>query len=109
MKRKRRAELIHEVFFKEDIVVDGMHRNSVPLTRVVGSPMLVIVEPKAGIFVYNRSFDLVFRIENEFQNANNVNLEIAQDIYNKMIFVIEVREDVVEAKKIVQDNLDNLG
>ncbi|GJZ85751.1 hypothetical protein Tco_0651090 [Tanacetum coccineum] len=29
-KRKRRAELIHEVFVKENFIVDGMQRNLVP-------------------------------------------------------------------------------
>nr|GEZ96212.1 hypothetical protein [Tanacetum cinerariifolium] len=36
-KRKRRAEIIKEVFVKENIVVDGMHRNLVPPEAVVGS------------------------------------------------------------------------
>ncbi|GJV81697.1 hypothetical protein Tco_1517567 [Tanacetum coccineum] len=33
LKRKRRAELIHEVFVKEDIMVDRMHENLVPPLR----------------------------------------------------------------------------
>nr|GEU87597.1 NADPH--cytochrome P450 reductase [Tanacetum cinerariifolium] len=53
MKRKRRAEVIHEVFIKEDTVVDGMHMNLVPPAGVVGSSELVIVEHEASIFVYN--------------------------------------------------------
>ncbi|GKB30080.1 hypothetical protein Tco_0869481 [Tanacetum coccineum] len=89
IKRKRRAEVIHEVFVKENIMVDGMHMNLIPLVGVVGSPGLVIVKPEAGIF-----------------NAINVNSETIQDMCNKMIYVIEPREDVVEARKIVQDNLD---
>ncbi|GJR27507.1 hypothetical protein Tco_1103739 [Tanacetum coccineum] len=36
-KRKRSSELIKEVFVKEDIVVDGMHRNLVPPLGVVPS------------------------------------------------------------------------
>nr|GEU33160.1 retrovirus-related Pol polyprotein from transposon TNT 1-94 [Tanacetum cinerariifolium] len=47
MKRKRRAEVIHKVFVKEDIVVNGMHRNLVPPIGVVSSPGLVIDEIKA--------------------------------------------------------------
>nr|GEV87846.1 hypothetical protein [Tanacetum cinerariifolium] len=60
-KRKRRAEVIHEVFVKRNIVVDGMHRNLVPPIRVVGSAWLAINEPEFGIFVDNESFDLVFK------------------------------------------------
>ncbi|GKA27945.1 hypothetical protein Tco_0714113 [Tanacetum coccineum] len=112
MKRKREAEVMYEVFVKEDIMVDRMHRNLVPPARVVGSPGLVIIELEASIFFYNGSFDLVFQKDNEFhlattpqliriQNAINVNSEIAQDMYNKMIYVIEAREDVVESRKIL--------
>ncbi|GKA51844.1 hypothetical protein Tco_0745040 [Tanacetum coccineum] len=48
MKRKRIVKVIHEVFIKEDIVVDGMHRFLVPPAGVVGSPGLVIAEPEAA-------------------------------------------------------------
>nr|GEY82661.1 hypothetical protein [Tanacetum cinerariifolium] len=58
MKKKKRAEVIHKVFIKEDIVIDEMHMNLVPPTRVVGSHGLVNTKPEAGIFVYNESFDL---------------------------------------------------
>ncbi|GJS35436.1 hypothetical protein Tco_0533818 [Tanacetum coccineum] len=121
MKRKRRAKVIHEVFVKEDIMVDGMHKNFVPPTGVVGSPGLVIVEPHAADQVIHEVFvkeDITVdgmhknfipptrvvgspRLLIKIQNDINVNLEIAQDMYNKMIYVIEAREDVVEARKIV--------
>ncbi|GJT14814.1 hypothetical protein Tco_0873520 [Tanacetum coccineum] len=68
-KRKRRTELIHEVFGKEIIVVDGMHRNLVPHVGVVRSVGLVINEPKSGILCYNGNFNLVFQRENEFHLA----------------------------------------
>nr|GEZ86603.1 hypothetical protein [Tanacetum cinerariifolium] len=35
-KRKRMVEIIKDVFFKDGIVVDGMHRNLVPSEGVVG-------------------------------------------------------------------------
>nr|GEU98968.1 retrovirus-related Pol polyprotein from transposon TNT 1-94 [Tanacetum cinerariifolium] len=59
-KKKRSSKLIKEVFVKEDIVMDGMHRNLVLPSRVVPSEGLVISEPESGIFFYNGSFDLVF-------------------------------------------------
>ncbi|GJS31988.1 hypothetical protein Tco_0492608 [Tanacetum coccineum] len=64
-KRKRRAEVIHEVFFKDNGVVDGMHRNLVPPTGVVRSLGLVIDELE----------DLI-----RIQNAINVNSKTAQDM-----------------------------
>ncbi|GJV38099.1 hypothetical protein Tco_1410576 [Tanacetum coccineum] len=50
-KRKKRAEVIHEVFVKDNVVVDKMHRNLVPPAGVVGSVGLVIDEPEARFFV----------------------------------------------------------
>ncbi|GJR55698.1 hypothetical protein Tco_1406219 [Tanacetum coccineum] len=50
-----------EVFLKEDIVVDGMHRNLTLPEGVIGKIGQVIREPEAEIFVYNGSFDLVFQ------------------------------------------------
>ncbi|GJR59843.1 retrovirus-related pol polyprotein from transposon TNT 1-94 [Tanacetum coccineum] len=50
-KRKRMAEVIHELFVKENVVVDGMHRKLVLPARVVGSLGLVIDESEARIFV----------------------------------------------------------
>ncbi|GKC16836.1 hypothetical protein Tco_1013618 [Tanacetum coccineum] len=58
--------IIKEVFVKENIVVDGMHRNLVPPPRVVPSEGLVIKEPESGILFYNGNFDLVFQREEEF-------------------------------------------
>ncbi|GJX98735.1 hypothetical protein Tco_0355754 [Tanacetum coccineum] len=48
MKRKRRAEVIQEVFVKEKIVAGGMLRNLTPPAGVVGSHRLVINEPEAA-------------------------------------------------------------
>ncbi|GJW64166.1 hypothetical protein Tco_0116050 [Tanacetum coccineum] len=110
-KRKRTSEIIKAVFVKENIIVDGMHRNMTPPPWVVPSEGLVIKEPKAGIFFYNGNFDLVFQREEEFhlattpqlikiQNSTKLNIEIAEDMYQKMILAIEARDDVVEARKI---------
>ncbi|GKD50611.1 hypothetical protein Tco_1279587, partial [Tanacetum coccineum] len=119
-KIRRSSEIIKEVFVKEDIMVDGMHRNLVPPPGVVGSKGLVIKEPESGIFFYNGKFDLVFQREEEFHLATTAQLIRIQstikrdtpegkEMYKKMEFVIEARNDVVEARKIVKDNLDNLG
>nr|GEY41935.1 hypothetical protein [Tanacetum cinerariifolium] len=52
-KKKRSSEILHEVFVKENVVVDGMHRNIIPPPGVKGRKGLVIKEPKSGIFCYN--------------------------------------------------------
>ncbi|GJV83502.1 hypothetical protein Tco_1523400 [Tanacetum coccineum] len=84
----------------EDIVVNEMHRNLAPPPGVVPSEGLVISEPESGIFFYSDNFDL---------NAIKIDSEKADEMYRKMIYVIEARDDCVEARKIVQDNLDNLA
>ncbi|GKC19562.1 hypothetical protein Tco_1021712 [Tanacetum coccineum] len=119
-KRKRRAVVIREVFVKKNIVVDGVHRNLVSLIGVVGSAWLAINEPEFGIFIDNGSFDLVFQRESEFhlvttiqliriQNAIKMDSMIAREMYDKMIYVIEAMDDIIEARKIIQDKLDNMG
>ncbi|GJW65032.1 hypothetical protein Tco_0116916 [Tanacetum coccineum] len=50
-KRKRKIELIHDVFVKESIVVYGMQRNLTLPEGVVGKAGMVIKEPEAGIFL----------------------------------------------------------
>ncbi|GKB06592.1 hypothetical protein Tco_0834825 [Tanacetum coccineum] len=105
---------IKEVFVKENIVVDGMHKNLVPPEEVVGSNGLMIREPK--IFMYNDNFNLVFQREEEFHLATTAQLirvpyaiKIdyieAREMFDKMVYVIEARNNVVEVRKIRQDNL----
>nr|GEW76021.1 retrovirus-related Pol polyprotein from transposon TNT 1-94 [Tanacetum cinerariifolium] len=91
-KRKRSSKLIKEVFVKEDIVMDGIHKKLVPPSRAVGFRWLVIREPESRIFFYNGNFDT----------------PEGKEMYNKLEFIIETRNDVVEARKIIKDNLDNL-
>ncbi|GKA57420.1 hypothetical protein Tco_0756608 [Tanacetum coccineum] len=43
------------------------------------------------------------------QNAIKVDSVIAQEMFDKMIYVIEARDDIVEARKIIHENLDDLG
>ncbi|GKB71546.1 hypothetical protein Tco_0932958 [Tanacetum coccineum] len=102
-----------EVFLKEDIIVDGVYRNLTPPEGVIRSAGLVIREPKSGIFVYNGNFDLVFQRESKFhletKNIIKVELVIAREMYDKMIYVIEASPDFIEAREVVQKNLDDLG
>nr|GEX51600.1 hypothetical protein [Tanacetum cinerariifolium] len=74
MKRKRRYELIHEVFVKENIIVDGMQRNLTLPKGVVGKAGMVIKEPKARIFLYNGDYDLVFQRRSEYALASTPQL-----------------------------------
>ncbi|GJR67379.1 hypothetical protein Tco_0013444 [Tanacetum coccineum] len=73
-KRKRSSEILNEVFVKEDIVVDRMHKNLIHPLKVEGRKRLVITEPGSGVFFYNGSFDLVFQREEEFHLATTPQL-----------------------------------
>ncbi|GJR09136.1 hypothetical protein Tco_0791788 [Tanacetum coccineum] len=73
-KRRKSSKILKEVFMKEDVVVDGMHRNLVRPLRVKGRKGLVIREPEYGIFFYNGNFDLVFQREEEFHQATTAQL-----------------------------------
>ncbi|GJX29298.1 hypothetical protein Tco_0237377 [Tanacetum coccineum] len=119
-KRKRSSEILQEVFVKENVVVDGMHKNIIPPPGVEGRNGLVIREPKSGIFYYNGNFDLAFQREEEFHLATTSQLirlhdaiqrgtPEAEEMFKKIGLTIEARDDVDQARKIVQDNLDGLG
>ncbi|GJY61041.1 hypothetical protein Tco_0461698 [Tanacetum coccineum] len=73
-KRKRSSEILKEVFMKEDIVVDEMHKNLIPPPRVKGSRGLVIRKQESEIFFYSGNFDLVFQREEEFHLTTTAQL-----------------------------------
>ncbi|GJU89153.1 hypothetical protein Tco_1301576 [Tanacetum coccineum] len=119
-KKRKRLEFIKEVFVTEDVRVDGMNRNLIPPPRVVPIDGLVIEEPESGIVFMNRNTNIAFQRESEFyltptvqliriQNQIRVDSEIANEMFRKMNYVIEVRDDCIEARETVAKNLDNLG
>ncbi|GJZ04492.1 hypothetical protein Tco_1281370 [Tanacetum coccineum] len=110
-KKRKRSEKLQEVFVKEDIVVDGMHRNLIPPLGVIGRRGMIIYEPKAGIFYYNGNFDLAFQRESEFHLATTPQLirlqpditrgaPEAEDMYNLLSLTIKARNDAEEARKL---------
>nr|GEU75700.1 hypothetical protein [Tanacetum cinerariifolium] len=76
-KKRKRTELIKEVFVTENVKVDGMDRNLIPPPRIMPIQGLVLNEPESGIFFMN-------------MNTN-----------------IEARSDYIKAREIVEKNLDN--
>ncbi|GJT03552.1 hypothetical protein Tco_0824721 [Tanacetum coccineum] len=92
-KRKRRFEVLKEVFLKEDIMVDGMYRNLTVPKGVIKKSGLVIKEPEVGIFLYNGCFDMVFQ---------------RRKVYDESIYEIESMPDFIEARDIAAHNLDDL-
>ncbi|GJT03946.1 hypothetical protein Tco_0838408 [Tanacetum coccineum] len=119
-KKRKKTEILKEVFVTKNITVDGMQRNLIPPPGVVSIEGLVINKPELGIFFMNRNTDIAFQRESEFhltptvqliriQNQIKVDSEIADAMFKKMIYVIEAMSDCIEARKIVEKNLDNLG
>ncbi|GJX40749.1 hypothetical protein Tco_0255739 [Tanacetum coccineum] len=103
MKRKRRTDLIHEVFVKKNIIMDGMQRNLTLPEGVVGKAGMVIKEPEAEIFLYNGNFDLVFQRRSEYalastpqliriQNQIKIDYEYDQQVYDELIYETELAE-----------------
>ncbi|GJV32408.1 hypothetical protein Tco_1392808 [Tanacetum coccineum] len=60
-KKRKRTEFLKEMFVTEDIRVDGMNMNLIPLPGVVPIEGLVIKEPESRIFFMNRNTDLAFQ------------------------------------------------
>ncbi|GKF28474.1 hypothetical protein Tco_0094816, partial [Tanacetum coccineum] len=83
-KRKRTAEIIKEGMSKTTLWLMGCIRENE--FHLANTPLLIRI-----------------------QNVINVNSETTKEMYNRMIYAIHGRDDVVEAKKIKQHNLDNLG
>ncbi|GJZ24046.1 hypothetical protein Tco_0561505 [Tanacetum coccineum] len=97
----------------------GKSSNLIP-PKVEGSRGRVIREPELDIFYYNGNFDLAFQSEEEFHLASIAQLirikdgiqrgtPEAEEMFKKMEMAIEAMDDVIQARKIVQDNLDGLG
>nr|GEV88377.1 retrovirus-related Pol polyprotein from transposon TNT 1-94 [Tanacetum cinerariifolium] len=112
-KIKRSSEILTEVFKKKDVVVGS------PL-GVEGRKGLVIEEPELGVFFYNGNFDLVFQREKEFHLATTPQLIRLQngilrwtpegeEFFKKIELTIEARDEANHTRKIIQDNLHELG
>ncbi|GKC32186.1 hypothetical protein Tco_1039480 [Tanacetum coccineum] len=119
-KKRKKTKFIKEMFVTEDARVDRMNRNLIPPPGVVPIEGLVIKEPESGIFYMNKNTDVVFQRESEFhltltvqliriQNQIKVDSKIASEMFTKMIYVIEARNDCNKVREIVEKNLDNLG
>ncbi|GJZ52596.1 hypothetical protein Tco_0607111 [Tanacetum coccineum] len=119
-KKRKRTELIKEVFITEDVIVAGMDRNLIPPSGVMPIQGPVINEPKSGIFFMNGNMDISFQRENEFhltpttelirlQKQIKVDSEIAREMFSRMNYLIKARSDCIKAKEIIEKNLDNLG
>ncbi|GJY40267.1 hypothetical protein Tco_0427537 [Tanacetum coccineum] len=90
--RKRKAEVIQEVFVKENIMVDDMQRNLSLPKGVVGRACLLA------------STTQLIRI----QNLINVDSEYAHQLYDELIYDIESRPDFIQAREVVAKNLDGM-
>ncbi|GKD74726.1 hypothetical protein Tco_1333008, partial [Tanacetum coccineum] len=111
-KKRKMTQFLKEAFITEDIRVDRMDRNLIPPPGVVPIEGLVIKEPESRIFYMNRNTDIVFQRESEFhltptvqliriQNQIKVDSEIADEMFRKMIYVIEAMSDCIKAKETV--------
>ncbi|GJZ23008.1 hypothetical protein Tco_0560467 [Tanacetum coccineum] len=115
-KKRKRTQFLKEAFVTKDIRFDGMNRNLIPPPGVVPIEGLVINEAESGIFFMNRNTDTAFQRESEFhltptiqliriQNQIKVDSEIADEMFRKLIYVIEARSDCTKARETVMKGL----
>ncbi|GJZ38955.1 hypothetical protein Tco_0585518 [Tanacetum coccineum] len=92
-KRKRSSEIIQEVFVKDNSVVDGMQRNLIAPPGVEEEEFHLATTAQLIIL----------------QNAIQRGSPEAEEMFEKLKLTIEARNDVIEARKVVKDNLNGLG
>ncbi|GJT68144.1 hypothetical protein Tco_1019624 [Tanacetum coccineum] len=85
-KRKRSSEILEEVFVKENVEVDGMHKNLVPPPRIEGRQGLVIREP-------------------ELQSSFLRGTPEAEEMFRKLELTIEAKDDVAQARIVAMEGL----
>ncbi|GJZ22616.1 hypothetical protein Tco_0559655 [Tanacetum coccineum] len=73
-KKRKRSEVIKEVFLTEDVRVEGMHRNLIPPPGIRPIQGLVISEPESGIFFMNGNTVIGFQRESEFHLTPTIKL-----------------------------------
>ncbi|GJS49301.1 hypothetical protein Tco_0599422 [Tanacetum coccineum] len=76
-KKRKRTQFLKKAFVTEDIRVDRMNRNLIPLPRIL------------------------IRIQNQIK----VDSKIADEMFRKMIYVIEARSDCIKARETVMKGL----
>ncbi|GJW42784.1 hypothetical protein Tco_0071583 [Tanacetum coccineum] len=97
---------------KPDIRVDGMGRNLIPPPKVIPIQGLIISKPESGIFFKNGNTDIGFQRESKFhlapttelirlQNQIKVDSEVAEEMFRKMIYIIE--KEYAEVLRRVRD------
>nr|GEU86583.1 retrovirus-related Pol polyprotein from transposon TNT 1-94 [Tanacetum cinerariifolium] len=64
-KKRKRTELIKEVFVTKNVSVDGMDKNLITPPRIMPIQGLVINEPESGIFFMNGNTDIEIRLSVE--------------------------------------------
>ncbi|GJQ98089.1 hypothetical protein Tco_0009228 [Tanacetum coccineum] len=95
-KKRKRTEILKEVFVTENITVDEMQRNLIPPPGVVLIEGLIINEPESGIFFMNRNTDIAFQRERGDYWAN---LEPSNHTQDKTaIRCIQVKKDIDQSK-----------
>nr|GEU51680.1 hypothetical protein [Tanacetum cinerariifolium] len=73
-KKRKRTELIKEVFVTKNVKVDVMDINLIPPSGIMPIQGLVINEPESGIFFMNGNTDICFQRESELHLTPTIEL-----------------------------------
>ncbi|GKB53082.1 aldehyde dehydrogenase family 2 member C4-like protein [Tanacetum coccineum] len=96
--------------------VDEMDRNLIPPPGIMPIQGLVIKEPESGIFFMNGNTGIGFQKESEFhlapttelirlQRQIKIDTKIAREMFSKMNYVIEARNDCIKAREMVMKGI----
>nr|GEX38391.1 hypothetical protein [Tanacetum cinerariifolium] len=118
--KKKRSVIIKEVFLTINVKIEGIHKNLIPPSGIMPIQGLVINEPESGIFFMNGNTNIDFQRERKFHLTPTIELirllrqmkvdsQIAKEMFSRMNFVIESRDDCIKAKEAIEKNLDNMG
>nr|GEY45279.1 hypothetical protein [Tanacetum cinerariifolium] len=78
-KKRKRPELIKEVFITKNVRVDRMGRNLIPPSRIMPIQGLVINEPELGILFMNRNTDIGFQRERVKKDQLSAKHQLAKE------------------------------
>ncbi|GJX84908.1 hypothetical protein Tco_0335682 [Tanacetum coccineum] len=111
--------MIQQVFLTKEVVVYGMEKNlASPQGVTTGKHKQELKPPEPMLLFFNGNYDLGFQKVNKYRLATTVQLLgihklIDQDsdyentIAAKFMLMTESRHDLVEAREIVEENLDD--
>nr|GEV99888.1 hypothetical protein [Tanacetum cinerariifolium] len=103
-KKRKRTELIKEVFVTKNVRVDGMDRNLISPPRIMPIQGIVINEPESGTFFMNMNTNIGFQRESEFHLTNQGGLKdcYGDVLKDELLATVDVTKSL-EASELAEE------